>query len=145
MVTAGVTERLPLAATVPMPWLMLTEVGDWVVVQVSVLLLPGATAAGLAEKVICGTVITVTVVELVVVPPGPVAVMVYVVVADGVTTRVPLKATVPMPWLMLTVVAFVDDQVSVVFWPRLIDAGDTLMLTVGGWFTVTVTLAVLEP
>ena len=40
---------------------------------------------------------TVTVAWSVTVPPGPVAVMVYVVVVEGVTEVVSLQFTVPMP------------------------------------------------
>jgi len=48
-----------------------------------------------------------------VVPPGPVAVAVYVVVAVGVTFTEPLAGNVPRP-LMVTEVALLAFQVSMV-------------------------------
>jgi hypothetical protein len=71
-----------------------------------------------------------------------------VVVAVGLTDLVPDAVTVPMPWLMVTVVAFVLDQVSVDAAPDVIDVGDALIVTVGsggGALTVTVAVAVTEP
>jgi hypothetical protein len=49
-----------------------------------------------------GGVTTLTVVEAVCVPPGPVAVSVYVVELDGETRELPAACTVPTPWLMAT-------------------------------------------
>jgi hypothetical protein len=70
-----------------------------------------------------------------------------VVVAVGLTDRVPDAATVPMPWLIETLVAFVLDHVSVEAAPAVIEAGDALIVTVAGVgaFTVTVAVAVTEP
>jgi hypothetical protein len=71
-----------------------------------------------------------------------------VIVAVGLTDLVPDAVTVPIPWLMETVVAFVLDQVSVDAAPDVIDVGDALSVTVGsggGALTVTVALAVADP
>jgi hypothetical protein len=71
-----------------------------------------------------------------------------VVVAAGETLRVPEAATVPMPWLMLTDVALVVDQVRVDAAPEVIDAGDAVSDAVGRGVpavTVTVALALAEP
>ena len=68
--------------------------------------------------------------------------------AVGLTDVVPDAATVPMPWLIETVVAFVLDQVSVEDAPDVIDAGEALIVTVGsvgGALTVTVAVEVTEP
>ena len=66
----------------------------------------------------------------------------------GLTDRVPDAATVPMPWLIETVVAFVLDQVSVDAAPDVIEVGEALSVTAGsggGVVTVTVAVAVTEP
>ena len=52
-------------------------------------------------------------------------------VAVGLTDRVPDAATVPMLWLMETLVAFVLDQVSVDAAPDVMEAGEALIVTVG--------------
>ena len=67
------------------------------------------------------------------------------VVVVGLTDLVPDVATVPMPWLIETVVAFVLDQVSVDVAPDAMDVGEALIVTVGGVMTVTVAVAVTEP
>ena len=54
------------------------------------------------------------------------------VVAVGDTLRVPDAATVPIPWLMLTVVALVVLQLKVADWPLAIEVGDALNVAVGG-------------
>ena len=59
-------------------------------------------------------VFTVTVIVEVALPPGPVTVSVYVVVAEGETTLEPLVDTAPMPGLIEALVAFVEDQLRVV-------------------------------
>ena len=56
--------------------------------------------------------VTVTVVEHVAVPPEPVTVIVYVVVTEGDTLLLPFNATLPIPWLILALVALDDVQVS---------------------------------
>ena len=83
------------------------------------------------------------------VPPGPVAVMVNVVVADTGGLAEPEVGSV-MPssglntgGLMLTEVALVVAQVTVVVWPALTDVGLTVKdVTCGGtgWATLTVTV-----
>ena len=68
--------------------------------------------------------------------------------AVGLTDRVPDAATVPMPWLMETLVAFVLDHVKVDAAPAVMEAGEALIVTVGsvgGAVTVTVAVAVTEP
>ena len=113
--------------------------------HVSVLDPPVATVAGDALSVTVGSAATVTVAVAVTEPPALVAVMVYVVVADGETLRVPDALTVPTPWLMLTLVALVLDHVNVDDWPPAIEVGDALNVTVGGATTVTVAVAVTLP
>ena len=51
--------------------------------------------------------------------------------AVGLTDRVPEAVTVPMPWSMVTVVAFVLDQVSVDAAPDVIEVGEALIVAVG--------------
>jgi hypothetical protein len=58
-------------------------------------------------------------------------VIVYVVVAVGETDFVPLVATVPILLSMDADVAFVELQVRVADWPFVIDAGETVNVTVG--------------
>jgi hypothetical protein len=75
------------------------------------------------------------------VPPVPVHVRVYVVVAVGKTPRVPLVAVVPVqPPLAVHEVAFVLDQVSVELLPEVMVVGLAVKLTVGV-DPVTVTVA----
>jgi hypothetical protein len=47
--------------------------------------------------------------------------------------------------LRLTVVALVDDHVSVLDWPAVMLAGDAVNVTVGSGVTVTVVVAVTDP
>ena len=66
----------------------------------------------------------------------------------GLTDLVPDAATVPMPWLIDTVVAFELDHVSVDDAPDVMEVGEALIVTVGtagGAVTVTVAVAVTEP
>jgi hypothetical protein len=56
---------------------------------------PNSMYAGFAVKVIVGTMLTVAVCDTV--PPGPVAVIVYIVLVDGVTTIEPFRAVPPIP------------------------------------------------
>ena len=69
------------------------------------------------------------------------------VVAVGVTLRVPLAGTVPRLGLIVTVAAPVEDHDNVADWPAVIDVGDTDNVTVGrgtgaGAATVSVTCVV---
>lgn len=74
------------------------------------------------------------------VPPAPVAVRVYVVVAVGLTDLL-VPVTVPTPWLMLRLVAPETVQLSSELWPKVIVAGDALKTVMLGGVGVTVTLA----
>jgi hypothetical protein len=65
VVVVGVTLLVPAVATDAIPWLMLTLVGLFATLQVSVLLDPTLTAVGLALNVITGLSTTVTVTSLV--------------------------------------------------------------------------------
>src|SRR5579872_1657656 len=91
---------------------MLTEV-EFVDVQARVEAAPAAIVLGCAVKVMAGTgdagPLTLTTVEDVVAPPGPVAVAVYVVVAAGVTLVEPVAGNVPRP-LIFTEVALLAFQ-----------------------------------
>ena len=66
---------------------------------------------------------TVTLTEAVAVPPGPVAVRVYVVVVFGTSVRVPSTATAPTPWSIEQLVAFVVCQLRVVLQPAWMGLG----------------------
>jgi hypothetical protein len=89
---------------------------------------------------------TVTVAVLVIVPPGPVTVSVYVVVEAGLTEALPDAGLLPTPLSMEIDVAFVVDQVSVDDWPALIDVGAAEKDAVGaGCVTVTVAVFVVVP
>jgi len=123
---------------------MLT-VTAFVAFQLRVEELPVTMALGAAEIVTVGSVFTVTVMLSEAEPPGPVALMEYVVVTVGLTARDPLRATVPMPWSMLTDVTFVEVQLNVLELPWRIGFGDALMSTVGIPYTFTVTLLVADP
>jgi hypothetical protein len=60
-----------------------------------------------------------TVAEAVVEPPGPVAVRVQVVESLGLTRRLPVPGTVPMPWSIETLVTLpLTSQRRVEDWPR---------------------------
>jgi hypothetical protein len=77
---------------------------------------------------------TVSVAEAFALPPLPVQVSVYVSVpaAVGVSVAVPLVFSAPLQApLAMHEVAFVDDQVSVAFEPRIIEVGFTARVTVG--------------
>jgi len=79
------------------------------------------------------------------VPLAFVAVITYVVVTVGFTTRDPFKSTVPIPWSMLTPVAFVLVHLNVDEEPWLIVPGSAVNVTVGSPFTVTVTSRYVVP
>ena len=73
-----------------------------------------------------GLAVTVTVALQVPFPPLPVAVMVYVVVTEGITDVVPtaVGVTVPIPLSMLTEVAFALVQVREEPVPNWIEGGE---------------------
>jgi len=98
-------------------------------------------------KPVVGGRTTVSTADAVLVPALLVAVTTYVVVVAGLTGIEPLAATMPMPGLMLTLVASVDDHVSIADWPRLMEVGETFADTVGtgGINTVTVAVDVADP
>src|SRR5258707_9469219 len=76
---------------------------------------------------------TVTVALAVLVPPGPPAVKVYTVVWPGNTRRVPLAATVPMPGVIVMLVASpVTDHFRVESPPRSMVDGSASKLTIEG-------------
>src|SRR5271154_5477884 len=64
-------------------------------------------------------------------PPGPVAVIVYVVDSVGFTGVEPCNATLPTPGSISASVASVDVQLSVTVSPLFTDVGDALSETVG--------------
>jgi hypothetical protein len=86
---------------------------------------------------------TLTVAAAVADPPAPVAVIVYVVVAVGLTDLVPDVPTAPIPLSIVTEVAFVLDQVNVDDCPEVMVVGLADSVTVGAPVEVpTVTVAV---
>jgi hypothetical protein len=64
-------------------------------------------------------------------PPGPLAVMVYVVESDGVTFVEPSAVTVPTSGAMVSCVALVEVQLSVEESPLLMEVGSAESVTVG--------------
>ena len=93
-----------------------------------------------------GSAVTVTIAFFTIVPPLPVTVNVYVVVAVGETIFEPFRLTAPMPLSSDTEVASVVDQVSVDDEPVGIDAGVAENVAVGaGALTVTLALLVIVP
>jgi len=56
-------------------------------------------------------------------PEALVAVIVYTVVEVGITARLPVKATFPIPWSILTILAPETLQLSVEDWPAEIVSG----------------------
>jgi hypothetical protein len=66
-----------------------------------------------------------------VVPPGPVARAVYVVEVDGLTERLPVASTVPIPLSMAIEVVFDDLHVKVEDCPCSIDDGEAERVMVG--------------
>jgi hypothetical protein len=95
------------------------------VVHVNVAEAPAVIVIGDAVSVAVGGTAgcTVTLATEVAVPPLPVAVNVYCVVADGVTAIDPEAATIPMPLLIETVLAFVVVHVKVAELPAVTVAG----------------------
>jgi hypothetical protein len=104
-----------------------------VVLHVNVAELPAVILVGAAVSVavVGGDACTETVAAAVTVPPAPVAVKVYSVVADGVTLTDPDAATAPMPLSIATVEAFsvVHDNVAVL--PAATVAGEAVRVAVG--------------
>ena len=64
-------------------------------------------------------------------PPGPLAVIVYVVESEGVTLVEPSALTVPTSGAMVSCVAFVEVQLSVEESPLLMEPGSAESETVG--------------
>jgi hypothetical protein len=114
VVTAGLTTTVPFAPNEPIGAIV-TAVAP-VVAKVSVEEPPGGTVAveavSSAVGAAAGGAVTTTRVEEVVVPPGPVAVRVYVVVTLGLTTTVPFAPNEPIG-VIVTAVALVVANVSV--------------------------------
>jgi hypothetical protein len=96
-----------------------------------------------------GAALTVTVAFWAALPPAPVHVRMYDVVALGVTDCVPLVALDPVqPLLAVHEVLLVELQVSVADPPAVMVAGAALIETVGvaaAAFTVTVVFCAAEP
>jgi hypothetical protein len=93
---------------------------------------------GVAVNVIVGRATIVTVACAVEVPPGPVAVSVYVVVCAGETDVEPLAGWEPTPLSIDTDVEFATSQVSVDDDPRTIEVGEATNVMLGRLLTVTV-------
>jgi hypothetical protein len=119
--TDGKTIVVPEEAKVPTPGLIVTEVA-FDTFQLKVAGLPTVIPEGLAVKELTtgrpadddGAPETMTwAVAVVLLPAALVAVRVYTVVALGITALLPVKATLPIPWSMLTVLAPETLQLSV--------------------------------
>lgn len=120
--------------------------------QVSTLTPPGATVAGLADRVTVGAAgvaggVTVTVVEALAAPPVPEQLRSYVLVA----TSAPVEALPLIPRDPLQAPedvqaeALVEVQASVALPPLAIVPGVEVKVTVGAGITVTVALALVLP
>ena len=147
MFTVGETLVVPpvaAAVTVPMPWSILALVAP-IVVQISAEeALNPFNMGGVALKVMAGAALTVAV--MVLTPPAPTAVSVYVVVETGVTVVDPLEVTKPIPGIILTLSAPVVFHVSVAGLPEFTVDGDALKAVItGGASRVTVAGAVTVP
>ena len=94
--------------------------------------------AGLAGEHVPPVLPTETFAVAVEVPPGPVAVRVYVVVAEGETETLPDVGCDPMPLSMVTDVALVVLHVNVELCPAVMLAGFAVKLIVGTVDVVTV-------
>jgi hypothetical protein len=111
------------------------NVSAFVVVHESVEELPVAIVVGLAVRVQVGAggpgLLTVIVAEQVASPPEPTTVIVYFVVAVGVTLSEPVRPTEPIPWSIEALEAFAVFQESVELSPALIESGLALSSQVG--------------
>lgn len=116
--------------------------------QLSVEDWPAVIEAGLAasETVGAGGADTVTVVLVLALPPGPVQVIVYIVVCWG-DTRADPEIPTGVKLVPEQEVILVELQVSVLLPPEAIEVGLALKVTVGapGVFTVTVVVALALP
>ena len=106
--------------------------------HVSVELEPEATEVGDADKVAVGpaTVVEVTVTELLLVPPAPVQLTVYVFVLLGETLKVPDVALPVEKFVPVQEVAFVEDQVRIDDAPLVTDVGLAVIVAVGTVFPI---------
>jgi len=129
----GETDFVPDNEVLPILGEKDTEVA-LVLDQVKLVALPEVMVVGLALKVTTGlgvTAFTLTVAVLLVVPPAPVAVIVYVVVLVGETDFVPDNDVLPILGEKDTEVALLLDQVKVEKLPEVIMVGLALKLAVG--------------
>ncbi len=94
--------------------------------------------AGLAGEHVPPLLPTVTVALAVELPPGPVAVNVYVVVVDGETETLPDVGCDPMPLSIVTDVALLVLQLNVELCPGVMLVGFAVKLIVGTVDVVTV-------
>jgi len=90
-----------------------------------------------AVNVIVGTPTTLTVTCANEVPPGPTAVIVYVVDVAGDTEVEPLAATAPTPLSIETLVEFATVHASVDDEPATIAVGEAVKVMLGRLLTVT--------
>jgi hypothetical protein len=152
VVAAGVTVTEPLVVAIAPIGLIVTAVA-FVEVKLSTVEPPRKMVAGSAVTTAVGAGVatgwTTTVNEAVALPPGPVAVMVYVVVAAGVTVTEPLVVAIAPIGLIVTAVAFVEVKFSTLDWPTTMLTGSAVRLAVGargaGGTTTTVNDAVAIP
>ena len=102
VVVVGDINLFPLLLTDPIPWLRVADVMLPVDVHLKVVDPPTIIDELSAVKFIVVGKFKSRVTLLVVVPPIPVAVKVYVVVDDGDTDLLPEVATDPIPWSIET-------------------------------------------
>ena len=146
----GETLREPDAETLPTPLSMLTD-DAFVADHVSVAVWPAAIVTGETLRFAAGSSgRTVTVTDFRLDPPAFVAVIVYVVVVAGLTNLEPEAATVPIPWFILTDVAFIVNHDKLADCPTVIVTGFAVKFVAGefgggGGLTFTVTFLVIDP
>ena len=131
VVSVGETAMDPLTSTLPTPG-SITQVSACVELQNRVDDSPNKIVSGSAERLTLGGWITVTVTPAVAEPPGPVTVMVYVVVSVGEIETDPFTGTVPTPWSMAAESALVEFHSSVADSPSEMVTGSAERLKVGG-------------
>ncbi len=148
----GVTSVVPELDTEPMPLFIETVVAP-PTLQISAAVCPDEIVPGeIVNNVIVGSAddwVTVTVAEVITLPLELVAVKVYVVVAEGVTVRIPEAGTAPMPLLIEMALAPETFHCKVEDCPAIIVPGlalkDNIVGNPEGGATTTMADCVVKP
>ena len=132
VVSAGDTEIEPLGSTVPISGSIVHDAAS-VDVHSKVALSPCTMVDGVdVMSTVGGGSVTVTVTSAPAVPPGPVATMLYWVVAVGETSISPFRSTTPISGSMTHDSACSELQLNSADWPVTMVSGAALNATVGG-------------